>query len=432
MRLTKTLLANIFCILFVTLCACWYYKANIRYVVPALAGESDFGIYYRAAGDILAGKSPYENPAYFYPPLVGFAMAPLALLNYLAAKWTWFVLSQLFLLGAGVAVWRGMGYSRYALCSVAAMWALGGAAAETLRGGQMSPLLVLVIACAYCQRGRLQGIFVSAGFVLKYIPGILGVTLLLQRRWRSLSTCAALSLAGVAIPWLVISRWFAGVRAPVNAHYWMGTPAMFSWSIPSMVLRAFVPAHRAAALPVEWEFGNVASTLHLTSALEWLSVGAALATLAVGILALAWACRWRLNEEQVPWAMAALVSLSLAAGPVCWTHYQILQYPGAAMLLAAALERKAWRTAAAVALCFALTYRWPELALVAYKDTYGGWTAYSPATLYFWTSVPTLAGLGLFGIAVAYVHAVRAQPVPERERVVLPMREAVPRMVQVI
>jgi hypothetical protein len=101
--------------------------------------------------------------------------------------------------------------------------------------------------------------------------------------------------------------------------------------------------------------------------------------------------------------MVALVSLSLAAAPVCWSHYQVLQYPGVALLLANSIRLRAWRTTAAVILCFLLLHRLPETALTHYHDEQSGWTAASPATVYVWTSVAPLSCLGLFGLALSRV-----------------------------
>jgi hypothetical protein len=111
----------------------------------------------------------------------------------------------------------------------------------------------------------------------------------------------------------------------------------------------------------------------------------------------------QIEQRAVALAMVALVSLSLAAAPVCWSHYQVLQYPGVALLLANSIRLRAWRTAAAVVLCFLLLHQFPETALSHYYDEHSGWTAASPATLYLWTSVTPLACLGLFGLALSYV-----------------------------
>jgi hypothetical protein len=395
--------AKILTVIVVGLCAFNYIKINVLTPLPWLSNQSDFAAYYRAARDVVSGTSPFENPAYFYPPLVAFLMTPFAFTDYVTARSIWFLLSHLMLLWAGWLLWRAWGRSRIALCCIAYVWAFGGAFKETLDVGQLSPLLVLLLAVAYTGRSKFQDAAVGMGFALKYIPGVLAVALILHRRWRALLTFTGTAILAVLIPWGVLLWGFTGAKTPVSPHYWMGTPAMFSWSLPSVVLRLLSPLQRGAALPHDWEYGNVAVYLHLPPELRWISVGTAIIILAAGILALALRCRGRLSSEQLPWAMIALVSLSLAAAPVCWSHYQVLQYPGIALLLASSIRLRAWRTTAAVVLCFLLLHRLPENALIHYHGEHPDWTAASPLTLYLWTSVTPLACLGLFGLALSHV-----------------------------
>jgi hypothetical protein len=70
--------------------------------------------------------------------------------------------------------------------------------------------------------------------------------------------------------------------------------------------------------------------------------------------------------------MAGLVALSLALAPVCWTHYQLLQYPRVAMLLTAAIRRRYWWITVATAASFALAYQLPQRFLIAYHDAHVG------------------------------------------------------------
>ena len=130
-----------------------------------------------------------------------------------------------------------------------------------------------------------------------------------------------------------------------------------------------------------------------------MSAGAAAAVLAAGILALIFVCRGRLNSRQLPWAMAGLISLSLAAAPVCWTHYQILQYPGIALLFARSIAQRDWSATVWTAAAFALLYPVPVAVLTVYYNQHG-WTAASPATLYIWTSVTPLACLGILALTL--------------------------------
>lgn len=409
MRLRKAHASTIATLAFVAWCIFFYVKLNVVRLIPGMPYPSDFAGYYTVAHDILRGTSPYWNPSFFYPPIVAFLMAPFGLTDYLTARWIWFVLSHAFLLLGAWLLWRGMGRGRIALCSIAAVWAFGGALNEALHVGQLTPILVVSLVIAFTQRGKLQEGAVGIGFALKYIPGVLAVALFLHRRWRVLAGFAWPLILTLLLPWAVLWHFFSGVKTPVCAHYWMGTPSIYSWSIPSVVLRILIPIARGGPLPQDWEFGNVAAALHLGTRLECISAGTGAVTLFAGIIALALVCRGKLNREQLPWALACLVSLSLAAAPVCWSHYQLMQYPGVAMMLASSIRLRAWRSATATAVCFALTYPLPDLFLHRYYDAHRAWTAASPATLYLWTSAAPLACLGLFAIALVHVRRTRTE-----------------------
>jgi hypothetical protein len=97
--------------------------------------------------------------------------------------------------------------------------------------------------------------------------------------------------------------------------------------------------------------------------------------------------------------MAGFLALALTAAPVCWSHYQILQYPGVALMLGLAVRQRRWSLAGAVAGCGALLYPIPVAVLTHYYHLYG-WTAGSAWQLYAWTSITPAACLGLFGISL--------------------------------
>jgi len=102
---------------------------------------------------------------------------------------------------------------------------------------------------------------------------------------------------------------------------------------------------------------------------------------------------------------------AMAASPISWTHYQVLQYPGLALLLHHALRRRAWMLSGATLVLGGLLYPLPVAVLRAYYRQFGAWTAASPATLYVWTSVAPLAALVLFGVLLWQVkRAVEPRP----------------------
>lgn len=66
---------------------------------------NDFSVYYHAAGEVIAGRDPYQRPLgewtpYIYPPLLAELMFPLALLPMPVAAYIWFLISAGFIVCA--------------------------------------------------------------------------------------------------------------------------------------------------------------------------------------------------------------------------------------------------------------------------------------------------------------------------------------------
>jgi len=156
----------------------WYCWSDVVKPVPDLPKPSDLTWHLKAAEAILKGETPYGEINYDYPPLAGFLAIPLTPLSYIAARWVWFVLSQICLLAAAYSVWRFLGGGAAALCCVSLVWASGGAARENFGLGQLGPCLVLLLVITYTRRDVLGGFATGFGFGLKFIPGVLGLPLL--------------------------------------------------------------------------------------------------------------------------------------------------------------------------------------------------------------------------------------------------------------
>ncbi len=413
-REPRAWLLNSVTALFVSFCFAGYIVINFITPIRGLPNHSDFGVYYRAAQAVLRGQSPYENPECFYPPLVAFLMSPFGLIDELSARWIWYLLCHALLLVAAWALWRSAGRGRVLLCSIALVWAFGGAAKETLDVGQLSPLLVLALALSYSSHQIQCGVAAATGFIVKYLPGVIALAMVMNRRRRAITSFIALAVAGTLIPWLVLVLGFSGPKRPLRAHYWMGTPDLFSWSVPSVILRLFDPiVEGAARIPANWEHGHTAALVELAPLLRWISAAVGVLTLVIGIAVVLWVFKGRLSYGQYPWVLAGLVSLSLAAAPVCWTHYQVLQYPGIAVMLALSVRARKWLTALAITFLFASAYLLPEAALIYYHDHHNGWTLHSPSTLYFWSTCPVIATFGLFVLSLWQAQRLGGIALPE-------------------
>jgi hypothetical protein len=283
------------------LCVAIYCVATIH----PLSSASDFRPYYRAAQHIVHGESPYLGDGYIYPPLLAFLLAPLALLDFARAQLCWFVLSQFFLIASAVLLWRRFGRDWPSACWIALVWAAGGAADESLTRGQVGPLLTLLVVLAMTGRSAAIGV----GFAIKLFPGLLGVAVLLRRERRAIVTMLLWGVATLLVPWLAVAALFRGPAGVSTGGTWTGTPALLSWSLPSVVLRVLDPT--------AWEQGMDLYRFRLPFEQSAISLAVAALTLAVGLTVLV------RSKVQFPWMIAALVALALAATPIGWFNRQL-------------------------------------------------------------------------------------------------------------
>jgi len=393
--LTKWLLRAVAPIV-VLLCAGWYLHDSFLDQMPT-AGLSDFRCYYLAAQHVAHGESPYLADGYLYPPLLACVLTPLAALDYLPARWVWFLFSHACLLTAAWLTWRYLGSGRIAACIVAVVWAFGAAAGESLSLGQIGPELTLLLAMTYTLSGTRQGACIAAAFAVKLVPGVLGAILVMRRDWRALFVAAVLAAVLLAVPWWIVQCCLTGPKAPPSVDYIFGTPSVLSWSLPSVALRIYEPLPPGGPMPNDWITGNGLPGVRLSTNQRALSAGVAVLTLAVGFLVLAIRLRGRLTLSQVPLAGAAMIALAVVASPVSWTHYQVMQYPGLALFLGYAAKRRPWWLLGVVLLCAAFLYPVPVAVLRAYYVRNNSWPN-SPEVMFFWTTISPVASLVLFGL----------------------------------
>jgi hypothetical protein len=389
-------------IAFVAACAIWYSKQNILDAIPT-PGLSDFRFYYYAAQHILHGESPFLTADYIYPPLLACLLVPIAAFDYFTARWIWFVFSHACLLAAAYLLWRRLGRDWIATTVIAFVWGSGWVAQDSFATGQPDPLLTLLIVVACVSSGWIGYASAGAGFAVKLIPAVLGLLAPLERNWRGL--LAFLASAGflVAIPWAIVAL-LRGPMTPANTDYLYGTPCVLSWSIPSVALRILEPPGDDGKLPQDWVTGWDLPRLHLSSQQKFVSLSAALATLAAGLALLWFKTRGRLSGQQIPVAGTALIALALAASPIAWWHYQAMQYPGIALLLYGSIRARDWRRIASALTCAVFLFPLPAAVLRYYYHQHERWPD-APGLMYFWTSVTPIASLVLFASLVATIEA---------------------------
>ncbi|NOZ96089.1 MAG: DUF2029 domain-containing protein [Acidobacteria bacterium] len=319
--------------------ACFRYVQRNLFLAPKLitGSWSDFTHYYLAARALLHGVSPYTVYNFDYPPLVAFLVLPLAPLHYLTARLAWFWLNQLFIAGAAYVVWRISGRDRVATLSVAVTWSLCGTVAENLVLGQVNGLLVLLLALAMAEHRR-GSVSLGLATAVKLWPAVLTVRDLFLGRVRQFLVAVAVAAGFVVGPMGLIAVMTNGSPWPHSGSYWMGSPAVLNFSLPATVLRIADPPRSDGAVPAAWTYGDDPRRLHLSVRDAMLSVTAAVFTMATG-LGILFAVTRRYNPSAAA-LTGALVPLALAASPIAWYHYQLLQLPGIAWIGARSARRR--------------------------------------------------------------------------------------------
>jgi len=207
---------------------------------------------------------------------------------------------------------------------------------------------------------------------------------------------ALLVAAGLDVgPVLAVATLLPPPATPPHARYWMGTPALYNFSVPAVVLRILDPPSAGQPLPHAWVVGNDPGQLVLSAAHRAVSVAVALAGLGIGLAVLFGLVRRRGRTHTDPLLLTgALVALALAWAPVCWYHYRLLNFLGAAAICSVAMRRRRWGLFA-VALTALVVVTWVAPVIDHVYIATHGWTAASPVALWCLTSVAPLADLVL-------------------------------------
>ncbi|MEM7479985.1 MAG: glycosyltransferase family 87 protein [Acidobacteriota bacterium] len=314
----------------------------------------DFVAYLEAARALAAGRSPYTVGTFLYPPPLAFVLIPLADFSDLAARQVWFWISQVSLLGAAVVVWRWLGGDRIALVAVFSVWALAGTVQENLVLGQVQPLLLLWFSAALWRVGqRPAGAMAWIGLAgaFKIWPAVLCGVAALQKRWRALLVGAVVGGGLVlASQGLLVAISEPPYRS-ASAGFTYGSPATPNLSAPAIALRLATVANAGERPVGYWARGTDSARFRLSPGLARLSLGVALLVglLAGGVL-------WMHRSLPPDRLLLAALSFALVALPISWYHYQLLQFPALAWLLARALRgRRWWSVGGVVLLGFGLT-----------------------------------------------------------------------------
>jgi Glycosyltransferase family 87 len=324
---------------------------NYLVVSPYLATTAgDFGQYHESAQAVLQGHNPL--PHLPYPPLVPLVMAPLGLLSLAAARQVWFLFGEAALLGSAVCAWKVAGSDTPALLAVGAVWCFGGTVTANLGTGQITPLLLLLLALALAtleRRPLLAAALTGLAGGLKLWPAM-GIAAFARRR-RALVMGIAVALAALGLP-LGVLAWVTrpSVAAP-QAGIWAGTPAPLNFSVPASVLR-MTYRWEGEIPPSDWQ--GVSADFKLGGFHRMVSVVSAAVVLGLGLIAVA--LGQKAGQAGAVATYCALITLALLASPISWYHYQVCQFPALSLLGAGLLRsRRYWCLAGWVLLATVLT-----------------------------------------------------------------------------
>ena len=186
----------------------------------------DFGAYYRAAGAVARGETPYAidehgpTAAFVYAPAYAFFLYPLSYLDYTWACRLWMLGNWIVCLVCIFLAMRlvtAMKFTQNWTLLWLATLPMASYFWNNISAGQIGALMVaLCLAWAICQRrGRsfLGGIFLALATALKLAPALLVPYVIVRRDWRGLAGFLVGGLALVVAP----APW-TGLNGAIELH----------------------------------------------------------------------------------------------------------------------------------------------------------------------------------------------------------------------
>jgi len=195
---------------------------------------NDFPLYWQAARDLLAGRSPYDATTglhgYVYLPWFAWALVPLALMPLAAAAWCWYVANLAFTWLAGRALLdslRDAGVPLRGATLALATLPLVALFQDNLILGQANLLLLLLVALAV--RGVVGGFPLGYAAALKMPAAVLALPLVVRGRARTLLGVALGLGIAIGVPLLApggdarLGEWREKVIVPAQAGTLQGS-----------------------------------------------------------------------------------------------------------------------------------------------------------------------------------------------------------------
>jgi hypothetical protein len=320
--------------------------------------RNDFHAYHVAAQGVWSRDlvPSYRDPVRpsLYPPTFALLVAPLGLMPYHAALWTWVLLCAALVVLTVRWLDAMLGLPLPALARMAGFLLAYRAFESDFSNGNANVLVLALVTGSFvaCRRGRdaLGGGILSLAVLCKVAPVLILPWILYRRRWRMLSGLAAglLGLGGL-LPLLALGprgageawrAWYEttlGHVDPSSASYAAETAQGYE---PGQSLRAMV--HRLARPTDATSHDEEVVSIHLIDADKPVADGLYLA-LAASLLGIGLGLSWRrapgVRLGWQPGEVAAACLLMVLCAPISRKAHFV------ALLPAAVLGFEAWRQA---------------------------------------------------------------------------------------
>lgn len=350
---------------------------------PGTEGR-DYASYHYAAQVAARGGDPYEMSAlgeraredgtrrwvhpFLYPPPFLLVATPFSWFSLQGGFSAWFLLNELCLLIAAVALARWLGErSQHAVAVVAAIVALTYGVAYGFELGQANLVVLALIAVAVWrvdERPVLAGVLVGAAGMLKMSPALLLLLWGFERRWSAVAGAVGMALVLLAMSLLLV---------PVDAHvHFFGEvlPGLLGGDYNGLRIKLGMFGNHSLPNVMHQLFpsgaeNQLSTTARVSSTLVLVSLGALL---------------WRLGalRDRTGWAAIGRVGLVLVAmllmPAFTYEHHLVLAIPAmSAGLLASFDGRLGVREAVVAAACsVVLAYPLPHLRKLALLLGSGG------------------------------------------------------------
>jgi len=283
----------------------------------------DFNVFLRGAMAVTAGQSPYDvdalhriryGPYYKNPPLLAIALVPFALIGFTRAWHLWFVISLILYVAAFLLLARitSIGPRSPYFWLLALAFSLFGPSLDTLSGGQLEFLLLLLFVVCYWTINRqtkhsaaICGICIAICSLLKLFP-ILFVPWLLRRPkavlWVVVGLLALTLLSVLAAGWDLQVQFVTQVLPALReSTAYLENQSYFGFFARLWVNGASVDPFRATDLPLADKLASLA-----------------------GILTYALSLAVTLRAQHPRHAFTVLVPCMLLVTPAAWIHYEVL------------------------------------------------------------------------------------------------------------